>query len=49
MTFLKSPDSLTHPVLARQLDIVLHDKQEKICVLIDIAIPDDSNNIKDQQ
>jgi hypothetical protein len=49
MTFLKSPYSLTHPVLARQLDIVLHDKQKKIHVLIDIAIPDDSNNIKDQQ
>jgi len=41
MTFLKPPDSLTHPVLASQPDIVLHNKQEKTHVLIDIAIPDD--------
>jgi len=35
-------------ILANQPDIVLHDKKEKTHVLIDTAIPDDSNNTKDQ-
>ena len=30
-------------ILANQYDIVLQDKKEKTCLLIDIAIPDDSN------
>jgi hypothetical protein len=30
-------------ILTNPSDIVLHDKKEKICLLIDIAIPDDSN------
>jgi hypothetical protein len=30
-------------ILANRLDIVLHDKEEKTCLLIDIAIPDDWN------
>jgi len=30
-------------ILANPPDIVLHDKKEKICLLIDITIPDDSN------
>jgi len=28
-------------VLANQPDIVLHDKEEKTCLLTDITIPDD--------
>jgi len=35
--------------LANQPDIVLHDKKEKTRVLIDIAIPNDSDNTKDQR
>ena len=30
-------------ILTNQPNIVLHDKKEKTCLLIDIAIPDDSN------
>ena len=30
-------------ILANPPDLVLHDKKEKICLLIDIAIPDYSN------
>jgi len=30
-------------ILANQPDVVLHDKKENTCLLIDIAIPDDSN------
>jgi hypothetical protein len=30
-------------MLANQPDIVLHDKKEETCLLIDIAIPDDSS------
>jgi len=30
-------------VLANQLNVVLQDKKEKTCLLIDITIPDDSN------
>ena len=30
-------------MLGNQLDTILHDKNEKTCLLIDIAIPDDSN------
>ena len=34
-------------VLASRPNIELHDKKEKTCLLIDMAIPDDSNiNIK---
>jgi len=36
-------------ILANQPDVVLHDKKEKTHILIDIAIPDNSNNTKDQQ
>jgi hypothetical protein len=37
-------------ILANQPDyIVLHDKKEKTRVLIDIAVPNDSNNTKDHQ
>ena len=35
-------------ILANQIDVVLHDKKEKTHILIDIAIPEDSNNTKDQ-
>jgi hypothetical protein len=35
-------------ILVSRPDTVLHDKKEKICLLIDIAMPDDSNvNRKD--
>jgi hypothetical protein len=30
-------------ILANQPDIVQHDTKEKTCLLIDIAVPDDSN------
>ena len=30
-------------VLANRPDVVLHDKTEKTCLLIDVAIPDDSD------
>jgi hypothetical protein len=30
-------------ILAHRPDTVLRDKNEKICLLIDIALPDDSN------
>jgi hypothetical protein len=30
-------------ILANRPDTVLHDKEEKICLLIDIALPDGSN------
>ena len=36
-------------ILTNQPDIVLHDKKEKVRLLIDIAIPDDSDNTKDQR
>jgi hypothetical protein len=37
-------------MLANRPDIVLHNKIEKNCLLIDIAIPDDSNfNIKETE
>jgi len=36
-------------ILANQPDIVLHDKKEKARLLIDIAIPDGSDNTKDQR
>jgi hypothetical protein len=36
-------------ILANQPDIVLHDKKEKARLLIDVAIPDDSDNTKDQR
>ena len=29
--------------LANRPDIILHDKKEKTCLLIDVVIPDDSN------
>ena len=37
-------------ILANQSDIVLQDKKEKTCLLIDIAIPDETNaNIKEAE
>jgi len=36
-------------ILANQPDLVLHDKKEKARLLIDITIPDDSDNTKDQR
>jgi len=37
-------------ILANRPDIVLHDNREKTCLMIDTAIPNDSNvNIKDTE
>jgi hypothetical protein len=30
-------------IVANRPDILLHDKKEKACLLIDVAIPDDSD------
>jgi len=36
-----APVSTDRKILAKRHDIVLHDKKEKTCLIIDIAIPDD--------
>jgi hypothetical protein len=36
------PVTTDRTILANRPDTVLHDKEEKICLLIDIVLPDDS-------
>jgi hypothetical protein len=37
-------------VLAKSPDVIIHDEKEKTCLLIDIALPDDSNfNTKENE
>lgn len=37
------PIVIHRTILANRPDIVLHDKKEKTCLLIDIVVPDDTN------
>ena len=32
-------------ILANRLDIVIHDRKSKTCMLIDVSVPDDKNTL----